>query len=366
MSAFLRFLVSSFMAASCSSPGPSNDTNPPATGTVHLVTVATGLSDPVHLSAPAGDPRLFVVEQAGRIRIIKNGQLLATPFLDIRSKVRSGGEQGLLSVAFHPQYASNGFFFVNYTDTNGDTRVERYKVNSGNADVADATSSKQIAFVAQPFSNHNGGLVQFGLDNLLYIGMGDGGSGGDPLGNGQNATALLGKLLRVDVDREPFDVQIFAKGLRNPWRWAFDRPTGLLYIADVGQNQYEEINVAPVAQQNLNYGWNVMEGKHCYGAASCSQTGLTLPVLEYDHSQGCSITGGYIYRGNNIPSLQGHYFYADYCKGWVRSFKFAGGAVTEQKDWSFGSIGNITSFGVDGAGELYILSSNGTVYRLAS
>ncbi|HUP87989.1 MAG TPA: PQQ-dependent sugar dehydrogenase [Longimicrobiales bacterium] len=355
-------ILISLLAMGCSAG--SGQPNPPASGSVHLETAASGLQSPVHLSAPTGDSRLFVVEQAGTIRIVKAGQLLATPFLDIRSKVGSGGERGLLSVAFHPQYASNGFFYVNYTDKNGDTRVERYKVGS-NADAADATSAKQIAFVAQPFSNHNGGLVQFGPDGALYIGMGDGGSGGDPQGNGQSPTALLGKMLRVNVDQEPFNVEIFALGLRNPWRWAFDPPSNLLYIADVGQNQYEEININPAASRGLNYGWNRMEAKHCY-QSNCSQTGLVIPVIEYEHSDGCSITGGYVYRGSKIPSLQGHYFYADYCDGWVRSFKWENNAVTNAKKWDFGSIGQIPSFGVDGLGELYILSTNGNVYRIVS
>jgi glucose/arabinose dehydrogenase len=197
----------------------------------------------------------------------------------------------------------------------------------------------------------------------LYVGMGDGGGGGDPQNNGQNRSALLGKILRIDPAPGAAP-QIFAYGVRNPWRLAFDRAAGLLYVADVGQNQYEEINIVPAAQQGLNYGWNVMEGKHCYNASSCNQTGLTLPVVEYTHSDGCSVTGGFVYQGSAIPALRGHYFYADYCDGWVRSFKYVNNAVTAEKKWEFGNIGSVLSFGEDANGELYVLSANGTVYRL--
>lgn len=348
--------------------------------TLRLEPVATGLSSPLYLSAPSGDARLFVVEQPGRIRIVKSGQLLATPFLDIRSKVSSGGERGLLSVAFHPGYASNGFFYVNYTDLSGNTRVERYQVGS-NPDVADPASAKLILGVTQPYSNHNGGHVLFGPDGMFYIGMGDGGSGGDPQGNGQNRSTLLGKLLRIDVDRgDPYAVppdnpfvnqtgargEVWAYGMRNPWRLAFDRPTGLLYIADVGQSAWEEVDVAPASQAGLNYGWNITEGNHCYRPSSgCSMQGLTLPVLEYGHSDGCSITGGYVYRGKRIPEVAGHYFYSDYCSGWVRSFRYQNGSAADQRRWDLPGVGNVLSFGEDAESELYLLSDNGTVYRFA-
>jgi glucose/arabinose dehydrogenase len=364
------------IAYGCGTERTTDPVDPP----IHLEVAASGLQMPVHLTAPTGDSRLFIVEKRGTIRIVKNGQLLAAPFLDVRTKVSTGSEQGLLSVAFHPQYASNGYFFVNYTDTNGDTRVERYH-SSPAADVADANSSKLILMVDQPYSNHNGGLVLFGPDNMLYIGMGDGGSGGDPQGNGQNRATLLGDLLRIDVDKgDPYSIptdnpfvgqtgmrgEIWAWGLRNPWRFTFDRTAGLLYIADVGQNAWEEIHVVGSTQKGVNYGWNLMEGRHCYRGSTCNTTGLTQPVLEYNHSEGCSVTGGSVYRGTKIPSLQGTYFYADYCQGWVRSFKYVNGAVTAPKTWEFGSIGNILSFGSDAAGEIYVLSANGNVYRLAN
>jgi hypothetical protein len=375
-------IITVIVALACASDSSQPPITEPPVDSVaaRLEPVLTGLQMPLHLSAPGGDPRLFVVEQRGVIHVARNGQLLTTPFLDIRSKVRSGGEQGLLSVAFHPAYASNGFFYVNYTDVNGDTRVERYHATP-TADVADAGSAKLILAVDQPFSNHNGGHILFGPDGMLYIAMGDGGSGGDPQNNGQNRSTLLGDLLRINVDQgDPYAVpadnpfvnqtqargEIWAWGLRNPWRIAFDRTDGMLYIADVGQNAWEEVNVVSATAKGLNFGWNVMEGAHCFSSSSCSQSGLTLPVLEYGHSDGCSITGGVVYRGNRIPALRGHYFYADYCRGWVRSFRFSNGSASSRRSWEFGNIGSVTSFGEDAAGDLYVLSSNGTVYRLVN
>jgi glucose/arabinose dehydrogenase len=336
--------------------------------TLTLETVASGLDNPVYVTSPPGDPRLFVVEQTGRIRIISNGTVLSLPFLDLRSRITRGGEQGLLSVAFHPSYATNGFFFVNFTDTRGDTQVERFHV-SANPDVADPASNTTIITVAQPFTNHNGGLVMFGPDGMLYIGMGDGGSGGDPQGNGQSSNTLLGKMLRIDVNGAlPYVVpptnpfvnragtrpEIWASGLRNPWRFSFDRQAGLLYIADVGQGDREEIDVVPSATGGVNYGWNTMEGVVCYASTNCNRTGLTLPVLDYRHTDGCSVTGGYVYRGARIPAIAGRYFYSDYCSGWLRSFRVVDGAVTSPIEWPVGNIGNVTSFGEDSSGELYI------------
>ena len=365
--------------AACLGNTPGGPPLPGQTGTLDLQLVASGLSSPLYLTAPAGDPRLFIVEQEGRIRIVKNGQLLPTPFLDITGPVGAGGEQGLLSVAFHPGYATNGYIYVDYTDNKGDTRIERYTVGP-NPDIADVASAKLILFIPQPYSNHNGGLVMFGPDGMLYIGMGDGGSGGDPENRAQNTDSLLGKLLRIDVDGgDPYAIpasnpfatsggapEIWALGLRNPWRFAFDRAAGLLYIADVGQNLWEEVNVAPAGQGGLNYGWRIMEGLHCFKAASCSSTGLVQPVVEYGHGNGCSITGGFVYRGARAPSLVGQYFYSDYCSGWMRSFSYANGAVTGQTTWSLNvSLGNVLSFGEDSAGELYVLSAGGSVYRIA-
>ncbi|MBI4521797.1 MAG: PQQ-dependent sugar dehydrogenase [Gemmatimonadetes bacterium] len=344
--------------------------------------VADGLQALTHLTSPPSDPRLFVVEQRGRIRIIDaGGTLRTTPFLDITDRVCCCGERGLLSVAFHPGYASNGWFYLNYTDAQGDTRVERYTVSS-DANLADRASAKLILRVEQPFANHNGGLNLFGPDRMLYIGMGDGGNANDPQGHGQNRGTLLGALLRIDVDGgDPYRIppdnpfvatagargEIWALGLRNPWRFAFDRQAAHLYIADVGQNQWEEVNRASAGQGGLNYGWNVMEGAHCFRATTCNQVGLTLPIAEYGHSaQACSITGGHVYRGAAIPSLAGQYFYGDYCGGWVRSLRVRSGNDVEIHEWELGSLGNITSFGEDARGELYILTEGGRIYRLVS
>lgn len=346
---------------------------------LRVQTVATGLSSPVHLAAPANDSRLFIVEQPGRIRIVQDGQLLSTPFLDIRAKVSAGGEQGLLSVAFHPDYATNGYFFVNYTDLSGDTRVERYRV-SGNPNAADPASAKLMIAIAQPFSNHNGGQLAFGADGMLYIGMGDGGSGGDPGNHGQDRSTLLGDLLRIDIDAgDPYAIppdnphaastqlrpEIWASGLRNPWRFSFDFTENLLYIADVGQGSWEEINAVPSAQGAINYGWRIMEGAHCYNAGTCDQSGLRLPVHEYaNDNETCAVTGGHVYRGAAIPGITGHYFYSDYCAGWLRSFRLVNGTATAHRTWDVGDLGSVTSFGVDAAGELYILSADGMVRKL--
>jgi glucose/arabinose dehydrogenase len=341
--------------------------------------VASGLDQPVYLTAPVSDPRLFIVEQPGRIRVVENGRLLDKPFLDIVDKVRSGGEQGLLSVAFHPQYRSNGFLFVNHTDRNGDTRIERYTVST-DRNVADPRSAKLILSIDQRYSNHQGGLNLFGPDGMLYIGMGDGGSQGDPHGNGQNRNALLAKLLRLNVDRgEPYLIpaanpyakgggraEIWAIGLRNPWRFSFDRFSGLLYIADVGGDRFEEVNVVPMSIAGVNYGWNVMEGPQCSRSSGCDQTGLQKPALSYatHENSTCAIIGGSVYRGQKIPEIKGQYFYSDYCNSWLRSFGFADGKVTDQHEWPIGKLGSITSFGEDAQGELYICTSSGRVYRI--
>lgn len=375
----IRALALLLFLAACGD-GPGEPGPPPGSNGIQLQEVASGLGSPVYVTAPAGDARLFVVEQPGRIRVVQNGQLLPTPFLDIVARVSSGGERGLLSMAFHPAYSQNGFFYVNYTDLGGDTRVERYRVTA-DANRADPASAQLVIAIAQPYSNHNGGQLQFGPDGKLYVGMGDGGAGGDPLGHGQNAATLLGDILRLDVDGappyaippdNPFHGQssrrneIWMTGVRNPWRFSFDRQTGEMYVADVGQGQWEEISVLPAGQGGQNLGWNVMEGRHCYSPSSgCDQSGLTLPVHEYSHEGGaCSVTGGYVYRGSAIPALRGHYFYGDYCAGWVRSFRHSNGQAADQRSWELGDVGNVLSFGEDASGELYLASSNGRVYKL--
>jgi hypothetical protein len=347
-----------------------------------LQPVVTGLSSPVYLTAPAGDARLFVVEQAGRIRVVKNGQLLTTPFLDITPKVLAGGERGLLSVAFDPNYAGNGFFYVYYTgQPSGDIVVERYGGTPG-ADIAATAATPVIGIPHSQFGNHNGGLVMFGPDGMFYLGTGDGGGGGDPFGNSQNTNSLLGKLLRLDVRTLPYTIpasnpfagvagrrgEIWAYGLRNPWRFAFDRGSSpaMLYIADVGQNRFEEVNVAASTAGGLNYGWNVLEGLHCYPSGdACSITGIHLPAIEYANpSVGCSITGGFVYRGVAVPEANGQYFYSDYCSGFLSSMSGSAGAGFVTRSWSVPSVGNVTSFGEDAAGELYVLNAAGAVYRL--
>ena len=346
-----------------------------------LQLLAGGLTSPIFVAAPPGDTsRLFVVLQGGVVRVVRQGTLLATPFLDASALVSCCGERGLLGLAFHPQFATNGYFFVDYTDVAGNTQVVRYRV-SANPDLADPASATGILSQTQPYTNHNGGMLAFGPDGFLYVGLGDGGSGGDPQGNGQNLGTLLGKILRIDVDggspyavppTNPFVAQSGARpevwvwGLRNPWRFSFDRTTGELYIGDVGQNSREEIDVEPPATGGRNYGWNLMEGTACY-QAGCSSTGLTLPALDYLHSDGCSVTGGYVYRGSRIPMLAGLYVYADYCQGWVRSFRYQNGQATEQRDWpSLRPGGPISSFGEDARGELYVVlyGSAGGVYRI--
>ena len=362
--------------AACTGDDPID--TPPAVEALRLQEVASGLTSPTFLTAPADDARLFVVEQPGRIRIVENGEVLSTPFLDIADRVGTGGERGLLSMAFHPRYAQNGFFYVYYTDRSGDIRVERFRVSADRARADAATARNIITIPHRDASNHNGGLVAFGPDGRLYLATGDGGGGGDPQRNGQNPASLLGKMLRLDVDgAEPYAIpagnpfasgggrpEIWAIGLRNPWRFAWEREAGTLFVADVGQRAWEEVNAVPASAAGLNYGWNAMEGAHCFPSGStCDTAGKTLPALEYGHGDGCSITGGYVYRGRALAGMRGTYFYSDFCRGWLRSFRMANGAVTDRRQWEVGSIGNVTSFGEDAQGELYLLAG-GRVLRI--
>ena len=351
---------------------------------IGLTEVVRDLDNPTWLTAPAGDTRLFVLERRGRVRIVENGSLLALPYLDISSRVFTGGEGGLLSMAFDPQFASNGYFYLYYTDPQQNIVIERLSASS-NPNLADTTSGLVILRVPHPtYTNHFGGQVAFSPDGFLYLGTGDGGGAGDPLGNGQNLNSLLGKLLRVDVRgataAQPYTVpasnpyvnaanrrpEIWASGLRNPWRFSFDG--GQLYLSDVGQDRREEVNIGAATAAGLNYGWNTMEGSLCYNAATCDRSGLTLPAFEYDHgtndANGCSITGGFVYRGSAVPGLAGRYFYSDYCRGYLKSFLPTAGGVTEERDWNIAAIGNVVSFGQDGQGELYLLSSRGSVHKI--
>lgn len=372
------------VAAACLDDNAATNPLPlPAQDSLSLQLVAQGLSNPVYVTAPPADStRVFVVEQTGRVRIVRNDTLLARAFLDLQTQVSNGAEQGLFSIAFHPDYAQNGYVFVSYTNTAGDTRIVRYSV-SPDPDSLDAASGDTILQVDQPFDNHNGGLVAFGPDDYLYIGLGDGGGAGDTQGNAQSLGTLLGKLLRVDVDAaQPYGIppgnpfvgqagvrqEIWSYGLRNPWRFSFDRAQGDLYIGDVGQNAREEVSYQPATSAGgENYGWSVMEGLQCFGGGACDRTGLILPLLDYPNPQdGCSVTGGYVYRGPAIPEQHGTYFYADYCRGWIRSFRLVGGQVTTHLDWStrLAAGGPISSFGEDAAGELYVAVRSGRVYRV--
>jgi glucose/arabinose dehydrogenase len=343
---------------------------------------------PVYLAQPPGDQRLFVVEQGGTIRILQNGRLLARPFLDLRGKLTSGGERGLLSVAFHPQYARNGRLFVDYTDEQGDTRIVEYHARQGAATVSGG--QRLLLHIPQPYANHNGGQLEFGPDGDLYIGMGDGGSGGDPQRRGQNLGELLGKLLRIDVDHRspglPYAIpednpfvgrsgargEVYSYGLRNPWRFSFDRSTGALLIGDVGQNEYEEVDaVARGAGRGANFGWNHYEARHVFagGGPVTSAGRLVTPIAEYPHSQGCSVTGGYLYRGSSIPALRGRYLYADYCTGRLWSVRVAAsGAGSGLVDWTSAmraaGAGQPSSFGEDARGELYLTSLRGPIFAV--
>jgi glucose/arabinose dehydrogenase len=368
-------------ATPSAAPEPSAAGGPLRLG---LELVADDFASPTHVTAAGdGSGRLFVVEQFGRIWALRDGAPTAEPFLDIGPLVGSrGNEQGLLSIAFHPAFAENGRFFINYTDRDGDTVIARYSVSADNPDRADHESAAVLLTVDQPAPNHNGGLLKFGPDGYLYIGMGDGGAAGDPWGNGQSLDTLLGKLLRIDVDSgEPYAIppdnpfagrddarpEIWAYGLRNPWRFSFDRATGDLFIADVGQNAQEEVHFQPAAGAGgENYGWDIMEGDACYDAGSCDREGLQLPVAVYPHSGdagGCSITGGYVYRGAAFPALAGTYLYADFCSGNLWTLRPEGEAWQSELVTTLDI--RVSSFGEDEAGELYVTDRGaGGLYRL--
>jgi glucose/arabinose dehydrogenase len=353
---------------------------PPA-GAIGLEPVAEGLVSPLFVGhAGDGSGRLFVVEQPGRIRIIRDGQVVPEPFLDITDLVGCCGERGLLSVAFHPDYANNGDLFVNYTDRNGDTVVARYEVSTTDPNRADPASAETILFVDQPAANHNGGLLLLGpQDGYLYIGLGDGGGGNGQ--NGQDLSTLLGKILRIDVDGTSGDLsysippdnpfvdqpearpEIWALGVRNPWRFSFDRDTGDLWIGDVGSATYEEVNEQPAASAGgENYGWDLMEGTVCR-AESCDA--FVAPVSGFDRDEGCVVTGGYVYRGSAIPDLHGVYLFADYCSGRVWGLvRDASNAWIRLDPVETGL--RISSFGEDANGELYVVDIEGAVYRLVA
>ncbi|MDX6411674.1 MAG: hypothetical protein QOE91_1190 [Gaiellaceae bacterium] len=350
-------VLAAAIAVSCASAGTERTR-------LGLRPVISGLRSPLYVaSIPAQPSKLYVVEKVGYIRVLVDGKLRAAPFLDIHTKVSTGSEQGLLSVAFHPNYKTNHKFYVDYTDVRGDTHVVEYK-SDGNVALR---ALRQLLFVKQPYSNHNGGQLQFGPDGWLYVGMGDGGSGGDPQNRAQNLKSNLGKLLKINVNAKKLNVQIAGYGLRNPWRFSFDKPTGDLYIGDVGQNAWEEVDYTPKSSPGLeNYGWRVYEGTHPYAAGETPNSvgHLVMPVAEYAHSVGgCSITGGYVYRGSQIASLQGRYVYGDYCTGKIWSLVIQGGKAADVRQEAI-NVKSLSSFGVDARGELYAVSLDGTVYAV--
>lgn len=350
-----------------------------------LEPVTDALTFPVHLTSPPNDARLFVCEKGGTIAIIENDQVLPTPFLDISSLIAPGDEQGLLGLAFPPDYATSGRFYVSYVQSDGSSAIARYSVSGVDANQADAGSAEILFTETQPDEFHNGGTITFGPDDHLWIGLGDGNGAisGDPLGTAQSLDDRLGSLLRIDVSRttgydipadNPYVGQVgvppenYSIGLRNPWKFSFDPQTDDLYIADVGQGDAEEVTVTTVAgASGANFGWNIMEGDLCFNPPTgCSSAGLVAPTFTYLHAPGrCSITGGYVYRGDAIPELHGTYFYADFCSGAVSSFVYSGGQVTDEKEWPSLSPGSgLTSFGRDANGELYVLLQAGDVYRI--
>lgn len=359
---------------------PTTRSSPPIPTDYQLVEIVGGFTRPLYLTyADADSGRVFVVEQGGRIWIIKDDILQTPPFLDVSSLVsRDSNERGLLGLAFHPDYAENGYFYIDYTDNNGDSVVARYSVSADDPNVADPASAMILLMVDQPYGNHNGGHLAFGPDGYLYIALGDGGSQNDPNGNGQNPKTLLGSLLRIDVNSperyaipedNPFAAgvngapEVWAYGLRNPWRFSFDRATEDLYIGDVGQNRYEEINFEPAdSPGGVNYGWNIYEGMHAFSGGAVPAN-MVLPVAEYDHSDGISVTGGYVYRGEKLPDLQGVYLYADYATGTIWAlYRDPNG------NWQTSVFRNsgltISSFGEDSTGEIYVVDHGGRIYRL--
>ena len=361
----------------------------PTSSTIDLVKVADVNAPVLAIGAGDGSGRLFIVEKGGRIRIVKNGNLLATPFLDISSSVSRGGEQGLLGLAFHPSFETNRKFYVNFTNTAGNTVIREYKASSTNRDRVASGSARTLLKITQPYSNHNGGMLAFGRDGYLYIGTGDGGSAGDPGNRAQSLNSLLGKMLRIDVNgrtsTKPYRVpgsnpyvgraglnEIWQRGLRNPWRFSFDRSNGNLWIGDVGQNTWEEVDRAVRTSSGpgkaINWGWRVMEGRHCYQPASgCNTSGKKKPLVEYKHTDGrCSITGGYVYRGSAIPALRGYYVYGDYCTGEVWAVA-SGASAPAAGIRLLDTPRAIAGFGQDDQGELYLCDLGGdAVYKIVA
>jgi glucose/arabinose dehydrogenase len=386
---FLRIvLMTAGLSLTACGGGTSGGTNnppppPPASGAppaITLSTVVSGLSSPVGMeSAHDGTGRFFVLQQAGIIRIVQNGAVSPTPFLDISAVVESGGEKGLLGLAFHPSFSTNRKFYVDYTRRTGmqlQTIIAEYLVSASNPNAVDTSTARTLLTIDQPFDNHNGGQLAFGADGFLYIGMGDGGSGGDPQGNGQNTNALLGKILRIDVNTtsagQPYGIpagnpfaasggapEVYAYGFRNPWRFSFDSATSRLFVGDVGQDAFEEVDIVEIGK---NYGWNVMEGTHCYGASTCSATGLIPPITDYPHSEGQSVTGGFVYRGAAIPGMVGRYIFADFISGKIWILTESG--TTWNRTLALSTGRGISSFARDDNNEVYVIDYAGNVLKV--
>lgn len=373
MNARSCFAAVILIAAACNdSTSPSDNNESLDDLELRLELVAEGLNEPMFVTAPDGDARLFVVEKAGRVRVVKNGSLLATPFLDISGRVGTVYSRGLLSIAFDPQYATNGRFYAYYVDRSDNVVVERFTSTPG-ADVAGASGGVVISFHHGGEDLH-GGSLEFGPDGMLYFASGDGGCCDDVPNNAQNMGVLLGKMVRIDVRTQPYTVpttnpfvgragvrpEIWASGLRNPWRFTFDRPSNLLYIADVGEREMEEIDIVRSTDAGLNFGWRLMEGTACFNPSTNCQAGvnLTLPVHAYTHDDGCAIIGGFVYRGSALRALRGHYVYSDYCQGWLRSLRWTGSGTTDHRQWAGISVPFMSSFGRDGAGELYMIAAD--------
>ena len=327
---------------------------------IEAVEVVNGFEQPVLLLAAPGDTRSYVVDQPGVVWVIDGDPQV---FLDIRGDVRFGGEQGLLGLAFDPEFDSNGRFYVHYSAGNGDTVIEEFMAPDG---AVDMESRSVVLRLDQPAGNHNGGMIAFGPDGNLWIGLGDGGGADDQFGHGQRSETLLGTMLRINPEGGSYSIpagnlsgEVWGYGLRNPWRWAFDGND--LWIGDVGQNRIEEIDVVDWTEGNPNLGWSIMEGSECFRNQGCSQEGLTLPVYEYTHNEGCSITGGAVYRGAAMPELAGQFLFADYCSGWMRSVDREG----RLREWlPSGTFSQVTSFGVDAAGEMYVITAGGSIHLL--
>ena len=376
-------------------PPPSTTTAPaPATATTTTTTATTTTTEPppellgvalelaaeidrpLAITAPVGDPRVFVAQRKGTIEVIDpSGEVLPEPFLDITDRVWANGiEQGLLGLAFHPDYAEDGRFFVYYTDENDDTLLVEFTV-SGDPASADVASARELLFIDQPTDRHNAGMLEFGPDGYLYVAVGDGGDGG---GNAQDPENIFGTILRLDIDNgDPYAIpadnpfvdgggaaEVWAYGLRNPWRFGIDAHAGLLYIGDVGQERWEEVSVIPLNEGGANLGWAYREGSKCFSSPECEETESVLPVVEYPHAEGCSVTGGSVYRGDAIPELNGVYFYSDWCQGWIRSFRYVDGEAADLQGWPDLDPGQVNTFGTDGFGELYVGTWGGDVWKL--